>query len=202
MPYLFNNNVDKMKILKVFNITNNINKIKKNLIFLLIFLSIFVFLSSCSKTDPITGDKEVIETDMRKKTEQARDKAGGLFGDIGKKSSGTTFEFATSNVLWRATLQSLEFLPLVNADYAGGIIIYDWYSDDPNASEQIKVSIRFLNNEIRSDSIQVLTQKKTCDTNGKCLISRGNEIFSKNIKDSILNSARLIKIEESKKNKN
>jgi len=202
MPYLFNNNIDKMKILKAFNIANNINKIKKNLIFLLLFLSIFIFLNNCSKTDAITGEKEVIETDMRKKTEQARDKSGGLFGDIGKKTSGTTFEFATSNILWRATLQSLEFLPLVNADYAGGIIIYDWYSEDPNASEQIKVSVRFLNNEIRSDSIQVITQKRTCNTNGKCIISKGGEIFSKDIKDSILNSARLIKIEESKKIKN
>lgn len=198
MPYLFNNNINKMKISK----TYNISKKNRTPAFLLLFLTTFIFLSSCSKTDPITGEKEAIETDIRKKTEQARDKSGGFFGDIGKKSSGTTFEFATSNVLWRATLQSLQFLPLVNADYAGGIIIYDWYSENPNASEQIKVSIRFLNNEIRSDSVQVLTQKKTCDTNGKCLISQGNEIFSKNIKDSILNSARLIKIEESKKNKN
>jgi len=195
MPYLFNNNFSKMKIF-------NFPKKNRTLAFLLILLTTFVFLSNCSKTDSITGEKETIETDIRKKTEQARDKSGGFFGDIGKKSSGTTFEFATSNVLWRATLQNLQFLPLVNADYAGGIIIYDWYSEDLNASEQIKVSIRFLNNEIRSDSIQVLTQKKVCDANGKCLISQGNEIFSKNIKDSILNSARLIKIEESKKIKN
>jgi hypothetical protein len=188
----------KMKILKAFIVP----KKNKTPAFLLIFLTIFIFLSNCTKTDPVSGEKETIETDIRKKTEQARDKSGGFFGDIGKKSSGTTFEFATSNVLWRATLQSLQFLPLVNADYAGGIIIYDWYSDNLNASEQVKVSIRFLNNEIRSDSIQVLTQKKTCDSNGKCLISQGNEIFSRNIKDSILNSARLIKIEELKKIKN
>jgi hypothetical protein len=198
MPYLFNNNTNKMIILKTINISKKI----KTLVILLLFLTTFIFLSNCSKTDPITGEKEAIETDIRKKTEQARDKSGGFFGDLEKKSSGTTFEFATSNVLWRATLQSLQFLPLANADYAGGVIIYDWYSEDPNASEQIKVSIRFLNNEIRSDSLQVLTQKKNCDTNNKCLISQGNEIFSKNIKDSILNSARLIKIEQSKKIKN
>ena len=198
MPYLFNNNINKMRILKIFNIPTK----NRTLVFFLLFLTSFIFLTGCSKMDPVTGEKETIETDIRKKTEQARDKSGGFFGDIGKKSSGTNFEFATSNVLWRATLQSLQFLPLVNADYAGGIIIYDWYSENLNASEQIKVSIRFLNNEIRSDSIQVLTQKKTCDSNGKCIISQGNEIFSKNIKDSILNSARLIKIEESKKNKN
>ena len=184
-----------MKILKIFNLNNKIITPA----FLLLFLTIFILLSNCSKTDPMTGEKETIETDMKKKAEQARDKSGGLFGDIGKKSSGTTFEFATSNILWRATLQSLEFLPLVNADYAGGIIIYDWYSENPNANEQIKVSVRFLNNEIRSDSIKVITQKKTCDTNSKCIISNGSEIFSKDIKDSILNSARLIKIEESKK---
>ena len=187
-----------MKTLKVFNLGNKVITPA----FLLFFLTIFILLSNCSKTNPMTSEKETIETDMRKKAEQARDKGGGFFGDIGKKSSGTTFEFATSNILWRATLQSLEFLPLVNADYAGGIIIYDWYSENPNASEQIKVSVRFLNNEIRSDSIQVFTQKKTCDTNGKCIISKGSEIFSKDIKDSILNSARLIKIEESKKIKN
>ncbi len=187
-----------MKILKIFNLNNKIITPA----FLLLFLTIFILLSNCSKTDPMTGEKETIETDMKKRAEQARDKGGGLFGDIGKKSSGTTFEFATSNVLWRATLQSLEFLPLINADYAGGIIIYDWYSEDPNASEQIKVSVRFLNNEVRSDSIQIITQKKTCNTNGKCIISKGSEIFSKDIKDSILNSARLIKIEESKKIKN
>lgn len=188
-----------MKILKTYNIS------KKNRFpaFLLLFLTTFIFLNNCSsKIDPITGEKETIETDIRKKTAEARDKSGGLFGDIGKKSSSTTFEFATSNVLWRATLQSLQFLPLVNADYAGGIIVYDWYSEDPNANEQIKVSVRFLNNEIRSDSLQIIIQKKICDANSKCLISQGNEIFSKNIKDSILNSARLIKIEESKKNKN
>ena len=172
---------------------------QENITFLVLFSPIFVFLNNCSKKDPITGENERFETDVRKKTDEARDKGGGFFGDIGKKSSGTNFEFATSNVLWRATLQSLQFLPLINADYAGGIIIYDWYSDNLNANEQIKVSIRFLNNEIRSDSIQVITQKKICDTNGKCLITQGNEIFSKNIKDSILNSARLIKIEESKK---
>jgi len=169
----------------------------KKLAFVFILLSIF----GCYKKDQV--NEEVFEPDPTKRARAYADRGGGIFGNINnQKSSGTNFEFATSNVLWRATLQSLQFLPLVNADYAGGIIIYDWYSEDPNASEQIKVSIRFLNNEIRSDSVQVLTQKKNCVAYGKCLISQGNEIFSKNIKDSILNSARLIKIEESKKNKN
>ena len=177
---------------------------KKRSNFLVLILIIFnVFIFGCSKTDPVTGETIRIEPNPDKKARDFADKGGGIFGDINNKKSGSTnFEFASSNVLWRATLKSLDFLPLLNADYAGGVIIFDWYAKDFNSNEQIKITVRFLNNEIRSDSVQVLTQKKTCDTNGKCLISRGNEIFSKNIKDSILNSARLIKIEESKKNKN
>ena len=95
--------------------------------FILLFL--LAFLGHCAKTDPVTGEKVLIETDTRKKSREFVDRQGGFFGEIGKSNSGTNFEFSTSNVLWRATLKSLDFLPLVNADYSGGILIYDWYSN-------------------------------------------------------------------------
>ena len=128
------------------------------------FLSLvlcIILLSNCSKKDPTTDEKVLIETDANKKAREFADKGGGLFGDINNKKSGsTTFEFASSNVLWRATLKSLDFLPLINADYSGGVIIYDWYSQTNNPKEQIKISVQFLNNELRADSIKITAHKK------------------------------------------
>jgi RNA ligase len=70
--------------------------------------------------------------------------------------------------LWKATLKTLDFMPLMNADYRGGVIIYDWYSDNESYKDQIKVTVRFLNNEIKSNSIEVITHKKICETSEKC----------------------------------
>jgi hypothetical protein len=163
-----------------------------------ILLFLVAFLSHCAKTDPVTGEKILIETDARKKSRDFVEKQGGLFGDIGKSSSGTNFEFSTSNVLWRATLKSLDFLPVANADYSGGIIVYDWYSNKED-KHSIKISVRFLSNELKSSSIMVAGHKKICDDLGKCFIEKLNNKFTDEIKESIISSAREIKIEDAKK---
>ena len=170
----------------------------KRLIHLFIFLPLLFFLSNCAKTDPITGEKVLVETDTRKKSREFVDKQGGLFGDIGKSSSGTNFEFSTSNVLWRATLKSLDFLPLVNADYSGGIIVYDWYSNKDD-KQSIKISVRFLSNELKSSSVLVSGHKKICDDIGKCFIEKLDNKFTDEIKESVVSTARQLKIEDSKK---
>jgi hypothetical protein len=158
-------------------------------------------LNQCAKVDPITGEKVLIETNTRTKAEQFRDKEGGMFGGIGQSKSSNTFEFSTSNVLWRATLKSLDFLPLMNADYSGGIIIYDWYSQASNSKEQIKISVQFLNNELRSDSIKITAHKKICDSADRCYNSTMDQSFANSIKENIIASARTLKIEEAKKEK-
>ena len=91
---------------------------------------------------------------------------------------------------------------MLNADYSGGIIITDWYSENINSDEQIKITIRFLNNEIRTDSLDIIAHKKKCDINNKCSQILLSTSFSKEIKDSILTIARQIKIEEEKSKKN
>ena len=97
-----------------------------NLLKTLFFFSVFTYLSNCSSnTDPVTGEKVIINPNPKEKAREYADKGGGLFGDINKKSSVNTFEFGTSNVLWRATLKTLDFLPLQNADYSGGVLVYD-----------------------------------------------------------------------------
>ncbi len=169
-----------------------------------LILLISFFLLSCSSKDPTTGEVVRIEPNPDKKAREFADKGGGIFGDInrvGKSSGGGSFEFASSNVLWRATLKSLDFLPMLNADYSGGIIIYDWYSQTNNPKEQIKISVQFLNNELRSDSIRIIAHKKICETAVSCSNSTLDQNFANSIKDSIIASARTLKIEEAKKEK-
>ena len=93
-------------------------------------------------------------------------------------------------------------MPLLNADYSGGIIITDWYSDNINSDEQIKIQIRFLSNEVRSDSLEINVHKKKCDTSNRCSQILLKNSFPQDIKDSILTKARQIKIEDEKSKKN
>ena len=166
------------------------------------FLIIFLIIG-CSKSDPVTSEKVIIDPNPERRAAKIRDEGGGIFGDINKvgKGSGGTFEFATSNVLWRATLKSLDFLPLANVDYVGGIIVYDWYSDDRSPQEQIKVSIQFLSNELRTDAIKINTNKRICDNLNKCQNLSVDKKFNDSIKENIITLARSLKIEETKKDK-
>ena len=185
-----------MRYFKENSLKNRILKFFANILILLTIIS-------CAKPDPVTGESKVIEPSVEKRAREFADKSGGIFGDINNRRSGgsTSVDFATSNVLWRATLKSLDFLPLLNVDYAGGIILYDWYSEDLNSREQIKVTVRFLNNELRSDSIDVIVHKKNCESSGNCRTIKLQNNFSNQLKDNILSVARLIKIEEAKKEK-
>ena len=171
----------------------------------LIIIGISLILISCSsKIDPVTGEKVLIEPNPNVKAREFVEKEGSIFGNItgqNKNKGSAVVDFASSNVLWRATLQSIDFIPIANLDYAGGMIVYDWYSENENSDEQIKIQVRFLSNELRADSLQVLTYKKKCSQNEKCKVFKADEKFSGQIKDNILASARKIKIEEAKKSK-
>jgi hypothetical protein len=163
-----------------------------------------LFLYNCAKTDPVTGEKILIETNPQVKAKKFVEEGGGIFGNITKGGVGgqTAPSFGNSNVLWRASLKSLEFLPLVNTDYTGGIIIYDWYSQESDSQEQIKISVRFLSDELRSDSILIIAHKRNCENTNKCSNLKVEQKFIDTIKENIINSARTLKIEESKKIKN
>ena len=114
-----------------------------------------------------------------------------MLGRVGK----TTYEFSTSNPLWRASLETLDFLPLSTVDYSGGIIITDWYSENNN-QESIKITVRFLSNEIRSDSVKIIVHKKNCSKNLICSTNIvSNNIISDELRASILKKASLFEKE-------
>jgi len=178
-------------------ICNRLKLMLKNLFFLSFLI---IILNSCKnneKKDGITGNQEKLENPDERARNFADKNPITLFKD--SKDKNTNFEFGTSNVLWRASLKTLDFIPLATVDYSGGLIITDWYSEGKLNKEQIKIQIRFVSTELRSESIQVISYKKICETNNGCTNIAGNENFNREIKDLIINTARQIKIEENKK---
>jgi hypothetical protein len=159
-----------------------------------------IFLTSCgkdffkytsAKDNPTKGKERA-----RKNIEEGR---GISIGSIGR-SRGTTYEFSTSNPLWRASLDVLDFIPMSTIDYSGGTIVSDWYNDGSN-NDSIKITVRFLSNDIRSESLKVVVHKKSCSTNQTCKINLvQNSILVDELQGSILRRAAKIEIEQ-KKNK-
>ena len=104
--------------------------------------------------------------------------------------------------MWRASLETLDFLPLTTVDYSGGVIITDWYSDS-SSLDQIKITIRFLSNEIRTDSLKIIVHKKTCEKiNNNCKITSSNKSLIENeLRATILREASLLEKSSKQKEK-
>ena len=101
--------------------------------------------------------------------------------------------------MWRASLEILDFLPLSTVDYSGGMIVSDWYSGE-STNESIKISIRFLSNEVRSDSLKIIVHKKKCSGNQTCKIALlDNSKISQELRGTILKKA--VELEKESKNK-
>ena len=104
--------------------------------------------------------------------------------------------------MWRATLEILDFLPLSTVDYSGGMIVSDWYTGE-SSNESIKISIRFLSNEIRSDSLKIIVHKKKCASNQVCQTKLlNNSKISQELRSTILAKAAELEKESKKKKKN
>jgi len=148
------------------------------------------------------------KTDARTSPSQAKDKArqninegrGASMGGLFKNRSGGNFEFTSSNPMWRASLEILDFLPLTTVDYSGGIIITDWYNDSENYNDSIKITVRFLSNEIRSDSVKVIVHNKICSSQNKCKVTEQKSKISTELVSSILTKATVLE-RSSKKNR-
>ena len=120
--------------------------------------------------------------------------------DTMDKGSGV-FEFASSNELWRASLDIIDFMPLASVNYSGGIIVTDWYSTDQTSNESIKISIRFLSNEIRSDALDIKVFNRKCIELSNCVISEKTGNIVPELKEKILKTAAIYENEKKDKDK-
>ena len=124
---------------------------------------------------------------------------GASINNILRNRGKTNYEFSSSNPMWRASLETLDFLPLTTVDYSGGVIITDWYSEDNN-KESIKISVRFLSNEIRSDSIKIIVHKKVCSKDMNCNINlMSSNLIKDELRATILRKASLIQKSDKEK---
>ena len=168
----------------------------KNLKNLAILSSLIIFLYSCGMGADARQFPPDAESRVKKNIEEGR---GFRFSEQNKGGSGN-FDFASSNSLWRASLDTIDFMPLASANYSGGIIITDWYSSNTNSSEAIKISIRFLTNEIRSDALDIKVFYKKCASNENCKIIEKSENIKKELSKKILTKAAVYEAETKVKN--
>ena len=145
-----------------------------------------IYKRSDVKDNPVNVDQQV-----RKNIEEGR---GIRFGK--NSSQGGVFDFASSNELWRASIDILDFVPFTNVSYSGGIIITDWFSGNSkveNEKRELKITVRFLTNEIRSDALKVKIYNKKCGDDQNCVTSKISSELNSEIKLAILKKAALIK---------
>ena len=178
--------------------------------FFRIFIFILLFplmLISCKSPDGKFklpgGDARKTPADPAKRVEQnLKEGRGFKINDAFSGPKGGVFDFASSNELWRASLDTIDFMPLSSVNYSGGIIITDWYAADQSLSgESIKISIRFLTNEVRADALDIKVFNRKCNNMSNCVIKEINDELAPELKKQILKKATLYKQEAKNKDK-
>ena len=162
-----------------------------------ILASLLIFLYGCGMGADARQFPPDAESRVKKNIEEGR---GFRIFDNNNKGGSGNFDFASSNSLWRASLDTIDFMPLASANYSGGIIITDWYSSSTSSSEAIKISIRFLTNEIRSDALDIKVFYKKCASNENCKIIEKSENIEKELSKKILTKAAVYEAETKVKN--
>ena len=162
----------------------------------LVLISIFFLLFGCKGGKLPGSDARKIPYDPKERVKRNLEQGKGfrLDNTLGGNKRGGNFEFASSNELWRASLDTIDFMPLSSVNYSGGIIITDWYSDSTSSNESIKISIRFLTNEIRSDALDIKVFNRKCsDAFQNCVIEEIDGSIVPELKKKILKTAALYK---------
>ena len=180
------------------------NYIHQKIYFVLTGVVILSFLNSCSGGkfwDP--ADARKVSPNAAERVKKNLEEGKGIsFGKLMEGGSGgTTYQFASSNPMWRATLEILDFLPLANVDYSGGIITTDWYNEGTSLDESIKITVRFLTNEIRSDGLKIIVHKKRCNVQQNCKITKISSTLEHELQVAILKKAILFEREYNKNKK-
>ena len=171
---------------------------KKIFCHLTIYFIIFQILVSCGIYRPVDAKKYPPQPELRVKNNIKEGRGLKLIG--GNDSKGGKFEFASANPLWRASLDTIDFMPLLSVDYGGGIIITDWYGEE-NENDQIKITIQFLSNEVRSDALNIKVFKKKCTNLSNCKVIQSQSDINQELKVAILKRAAEYKSNDIEKNR-
>ena len=183
------------------NCFSSIIIIRKKLFFTIIGIAALSLLSSCEvfKWDPADARTVSPNADERARKNVEEGKGFSIMGSIGGGRGTTSYQFASSNPMWRATLEILDFLPLANVDYSGGIITTDWYNEGTASDESIKITVRFLTNEVRADGLKIIVHKKRCDIQQNCTVKKISSVLENELQAAILTKAAILEKNMNKK---
>ena len=165
------------------------NFISKKTVVFFIGLIGFSLVSSCGIYKPVDARKVPANVNERVQRNLEEGKGMTLKRLMTGGRGGTSYQFASSNPMWRATLEILDFLPLANVDYSGGIVTTDWYNEGTASNESIKITVRFLTNEIRSDGLKIIVHKKRCNIQQKCTVKKISSTLEQELRVAILKKA-------------
>lgn len=179
---------------------NNHRTFMKKTFKIIFIICLFFNFTSCGIYKKVDARK--VSPNAKKRAEKNIQEGKGfrLLDGARNLNRGGVFEFASSNPMWRASIKLLEFTPLSNVDYSGGIIITDWFYDEDEENNSVKITVKFLSNEIRADGIDVIVYKKICNELNKCKVSRIESGLEKEIKLAILKEAAILEQNEGVKN--
>tara|TARA_B100000900_G_C20378861_1_gene633664 strand:+ start:141 stop:722 length:582 start_codon:yes stop_codon:yes gene_type:complete len=159
----------------------------------LTILTLITLIPGCGIYKPVDARKVPVNVNDRAEKNIKEGKGFRVFDKARQGGGGTgVFSFASSNPMWRASINLLDFAPFSNVDYSGGIIITDWFSDENTENESLKITVKFLSNEIRADGINVIIHKKKCTNNGQCKVSKIDSTLANEIKVAILKEATIL----------
>ena len=177
-----------------------LNYIPKRVFVILTVSVLICALNSCGIYQPVDARKVSPNADERVKKNLEEGKGFTIMGGMSGKG-GTNYQFASSNSMWRATLEILDFLPLSNVDYSGGIITTDWYNEGTATDESIKITVRFLTNEVRSDGLKIIVHEKKCNIQQVCAVKKISSTLENELQIAILRKAAIFEKEVLSKNK-
>ena len=186
------------------------NKLVKFLIILAMFAPSFIFLNNCSleNADIVKAPAPEDITLKRERERREREIERGqndsdenivdqVFGNVFKgdsKNNNRGAGIAVNTYLWRASLDTLSFMPLLSADPFGGVIITDWYSTSEKPKEKFKIVAYILDKSLRVDAIKIAVFKKIKNENGEWIDHKSNKLLKNKVEDAILSKARKYKI--------
>ena len=167
-------------------------------------LFILTSLSSCGSNIFKRADVKDVPINVNERVKKNIEEGRGI--RFGKGSGqGGVFDFASSNELWRASIEVLDFVPFTNASYSGGILITEWFDGGSNNNSEnkrnLKITVRFLTNEIRSDALSVSIHEKICKINDtSCSVKKISSNLENEIKIAILKRAAFLEKNQFNKN--
>ena len=177
-----------------------LNFVPKKIALFLVGIVVLGLLGSCGIYKPVDARKVPANAQERVKKNLEEGKGYTIMGAFGG-SNKTSYQFASSNPMWRATLEILDFLPLTNVDYSGGIITTDWYNEGTSSDESIKITVRFLTNEIRADGLKIIVHKKICGVQQQCKVRKISSALENELRVAILKKAVIFAKDYKSKNK-